>query len=62
MLLNLWASTCEDGEFLPFIALTAAYMARSVQIFLKDGKKIGITALSHKVIRKLLEVLARDSR
>jgi predicted ThiF/HesA family dinucleotide-utilizing enzyme len=35
------AATCEDGEFLPFIALTAAYMARSVQLFLKDGKKVG---------------------
>ena len=37
------AATCEDGEFLPFIALTAAYMARSVQLFLKDGKKIGFS-------------------
>jgi predicted ThiF/HesA family dinucleotide-utilizing enzyme len=35
------AATCEDGEFLPFIALTAAYMARSVQLFLKEKKKIG---------------------
>jgi molybdopterin-synthase adenylyltransferase len=35
------AATCEDGEFLPFIALTAAYVARSVQLFLKDGKKVG---------------------
>ncbi len=37
------AATCEDGEFLPFIALTAAYMARSIQIFLKDGKKVGFS-------------------
>ena len=37
------AATCEDGEFLPFIALTAAYMARAVQLFLKDGKKIGFS-------------------
>ena len=37
------AATCEDGEFLPFIALTAAYMARSIQIFLKDTKKIGFS-------------------
>lgn len=37
------AATCEDGEFLPFIALTAAYMARSVQLFLKDGKKVGFS-------------------
>lgn len=37
------AATCEDGEFLPFIALTAAYMARSIQLFLKDGKKMGFS-------------------
>jgi molybdopterin-synthase adenylyltransferase len=37
------AATCEDGEFLPFIALTAAYMGRSVQIFLKDQKKVGFS-------------------
>lgn len=37
------SATCEDGEFLPFIALTAAYLARAVQIFLKDGKKIGFS-------------------
>lgn len=37
------AATCEDGEFLPFIALTAAYMARSIQIFLKDRKKVGFS-------------------
>jgi len=37
------AATCEDGEFLPFIALTAAYMARSIQIFLRDKKKVGFS-------------------
>lgn len=37
------AATCEDGEFLPFIALTAAYMARSVQIFLKAKKRVGFS-------------------
>lgn len=37
------AATCEDGEFLPFIALTAAYMARAVQIFLRDKKKVGFS-------------------
>jgi hypothetical protein len=37
------AVTCEDGEFLPFIALTAAYMARSVQIFLRDKRKVGFS-------------------
>ncbi len=37
------AATCEDGEFLPFIAITAAYLARAIQLFLKDGKKIGFS-------------------
>ena len=36
-------ATCEDGEFLPFIALTAAYMAHAVQIFLRDQKKVGFS-------------------
>jgi len=35
------AATCEGGEFLPFIALTASYMARAVQEFLKSSKQIG---------------------
>jgi predicted ThiF/HesA family dinucleotide-utilizing enzyme len=37
------AVTCEDGEFLPFIALTAGFMARSIQLFLKEEKKIGFS-------------------
>lgn len=41
--LGAGAATCEDGEFLPFIALTAAYMARSIQLFLKDKKKVGFS-------------------
>lgn len=41
--LGAGAVTCEDGEFLPFIALTAAYMARSIQLFLKDKKKVGFS-------------------
>jgi predicted ThiF/HesA family dinucleotide-utilizing enzyme len=35
------APTCEGGDFLPFIAVVAAFMARSVQEFLKSGKEIG---------------------
>ncbi len=35
------AATCEDGEHLPFIVKTSAYLARAIQIFLKDGRKIG---------------------
>ena len=34
-------ATCENGEFLPFIAITAAYLARAAQMFLADGKRIG---------------------
>ena len=35
------AATCENGDHLPFIALTSAYMARSAQEFLRSGKKLG---------------------
>jgi hypothetical protein len=37
------AVTCEDGEFLPFINLTATYLALAVQRFLAKGKKIGFS-------------------
>lgn len=36
-------ATCEDGEFLPFIAVTAAYVARSAQLFLEKGRRVGYT-------------------
>ena len=36
-------ATCENGEFLPFIAITAAYLARAAQIFLNEGKKVGFS-------------------
>jgi hypothetical protein len=39
------AATCEDGEHLPFIAMTAAYLARSAQIYLYTGKKVGFQVL-----------------
>lgn len=35
------AATCEEGGFLPFIAMTSAYMALAVQAFLASGKKLG---------------------
>lgn len=35
------AATCEDGAHLPFIAIVSAYMARAVQIFLHDDRKVG---------------------
>jgi molybdopterin/thiamine biosynthesis adenylyltransferase len=33
--------TCEDGEFLPFIALTSAYLAQAVQEFVTTKQKVG---------------------
>ncbi len=38
---NQGAATCTGGEFLPFIALTAAYLARAVQEFLASGTRRG---------------------
>jgi len=35
------AATCEDGAFLPFIALVSAYLARAAQVFLATGKRNG---------------------
>jgi molybdopterin/thiamine biosynthesis adenylyltransferase len=32
-------ATCEEGEFLPFIEITASYLAYAVQRFIKDGRK-----------------------
>ncbi len=37
------AATCENGEHLPFIALTSAYLARAAQIFLDSGKRVGFS-------------------
>jgi predicted ThiF/HesA family dinucleotide-utilizing enzyme len=34
------AATCENGEHLPFIGVTASYIARSAQQFLTKGKKV----------------------
>jgi molybdopterin/thiamine biosynthesis adenylyltransferase len=34
-------ATCEGGEHLPFIGLTAALMAQSVKVFLDKGQKRG---------------------
>ena len=36
-------ATCENGEFLPFIAITSAYLARAVQVFLTSNEKIGFS-------------------
>lgn len=34
-------ATCENGEHLPFIVITAAYLARAAQAFLKSGERCG---------------------
>lgn len=34
-------ATCEDGEHLPFIAITAAYMAHAAKAFLTSGVSLG---------------------
>lgn len=34
-------ATCEDGEFLPFITQTAAYLAQAAQQFIKTGRRVG---------------------
>lgn len=33
--------TCENGEHLPFIALTSSYLAMAITEFLRSGKKVG---------------------
>jgi molybdopterin/thiamine biosynthesis adenylyltransferase len=43
-------ATCENGEFLPFIAITSAYMARAAQIFLATGKKTGFSISPNSVV------------
>jgi molybdopterin/thiamine biosynthesis adenylyltransferase len=35
------AETCEGGEFLPFIELVSAYLARAVQEWLDSGRQLG---------------------
>ena len=32
-------ATCEEGEFLPFLATVGAYVARSAQLYLREGVK-----------------------
>lgn len=34
-------ATCEGGEFLPFIGIVSAYIARAAQVFLATGQQIG---------------------
>ena len=35
--------TCEDGDFLPFIGITSAYLARAAQLYIRDDRKVGFS-------------------
>ena len=37
------AATCEDGEHLPFIAITSSYLAHASKVFLTKGTKVGFS-------------------
>ena len=37
------AATCDDGEALPFIGITAAFIAQAATVFLRTGKQVGYT-------------------
>jgi len=45
------APTCEDGVHLPFIALASSLLARAVQVFITDGKKIGYQIRPNGVVQ-----------
>jgi len=36
-------STCEDGEFLPFIEVVSSYLALAIQQYLRQDRKIGFS-------------------
>lgn len=48
---SIAAPTCENGEHLPFIIVTAALMARSAQGFLEQGKKFGFHVRPNGVVQ-----------
>ncbi len=44
-------ATCEDGEHLPFIGMTAIMLVRAAQAFLRSGSKLGFSICPTGVIR-----------
>jgi predicted ThiF/HesA family dinucleotide-utilizing enzyme len=48
---NAGAATCEDGEHLPFIAITSSYLAHAVAVFLRGGIKLGFAVSPAGAIR-----------
>lgn len=45
------AATCENGDYVDFIALTASLMARSVKVFLDNDKQVGYSVTPTGVIQ-----------
>jgi threonine dehydrogenase-like Zn-dependent dehydrogenase len=45
------AATCEDGLHLPFIAVTASFLALAVQRYVSEGQKVGYQINPSGVIR-----------
>jgi len=45
------AGTCEDGEHLGFISITASFLAKVVIEFLKSGKKMGFSVTPAGAVR-----------
>lgn len=45
------AATCEDGEHLPFIAIASAFIARAVQEYIENDRKMGFQVNPGGVVR-----------
>jgi len=45
------AATCEDGQHVPFIALTASCLAHAAATFLRGGDKVGFSVSPGGVLR-----------
>lgn len=45
------AATCENGEHLPFIAITSSYIAHAIKEFLAKGTKMGFSVSPAGAIR-----------
>lgn len=45
------AATCEDGEHLPFIVMTASVVAKAAQSWLQDGKRMSFSVFPMGVTR-----------
>jgi molybdopterin/thiamine biosynthesis adenylyltransferase len=45
------AATCEDGEHLPFISITASFIAQAVRQFLVDGRRYNYNIFPTGVVR-----------